>query len=98
MLLKDVRLTRIEHLRQVPGGKVKVEEKLGCDLALEEIAQRLCALFSTCDMANPRFYRYEEHLLGMLANYLRHSFSSTTQYLAIELVFPLLLLVKRQVL
>lgn len=49
-------------------------------------------------MANPRFYRYEEHLLGMLANYLRHSFSSTTQYLAIELVFPLLLLVKRQVL
>lgn len=59
MLLKDVKLTRIEHLKQVQGGKVKVEEKLGCDLALQEIAQRLCTLFSTCDMSNPRFYRYE---------------------------------------
>lgn len=51
-----------------------------------------------CDMGNPRFYKYEENLLGMLANYLRHSFSSTTQYLTIDLLFPLLLLVKRQVL
>lgn len=49
-------------------------------------------------MGNPRFYKYEENLLGMLANYLRYSFSSTTQYLSIDLLFPILLLVKRQIL
>lgn len=34
----------------------------------------------------------------MLSNYLLYSFSSTTQYLSIELLFPMILLIKRQIL
>lgn len=65
---------------------------------MEEVTRRLCALFTVCDMGNPRFYKYEENLLGILAGYLRASFSSTTQYLTIDMLFPLILLVKRQIL
>jgi hypothetical protein len=98
-LLEDVSVVRIEHLKQVQGGtKSKVEDKNHSDVAIQEITTRLCALFNMCDMGNPRFYKYEENLLGMLANYLRYSFSSTTQYLIIDMLFPILLLVKRQIL
>jgi hypothetical protein len=98
-LLKDVNVVRVEHLKQVAGGaKSKGEDKAHSDLAVQEITSRLCALFNMCDMGNPRFYKYEENLLGMLANYLRSSFSSTTQYLTIDLLFPILLLIKRQIL
>ena len=51
-----------------------------------------------CDMNNPRFYKYETNLLAILANYLHNSFSNTVQYLAIDLLFPVLLLIKRQIL
>lgn len=79
------------------GAKSKVEDKIHSDIAIQEITARLCALFNMCDMSNPRFYKYEENLLGMLANYLRSSFSSTTQYLTIDMLFPIILLVKRQI-
>lgn len=90
---------RVEHLRQVAGGtRGRVEEKAESDLAVEEVTRRMCALFSLCDMGNPRFYKYEQNLLGVLAGYLRASFSSTTQYLTIDMLFPLILIVKRQIL
>ena len=54
-------------------------------------------IFSICDMNNPRFYKYEINLLGLLGNYLQNSFSNTVQYLAIDMLFPILLLVKRQI-
>jgi hypothetical protein len=98
VLLKDVHVTRTEHLKQVTGGKVRTEDKVHSDLAIQEINHRLCTLFTMCDMNNFRFYKYEENLLGMLANYLRYSFSSTTQYLTIDLLFPMILLIKRQLL
>lgn len=66
------------------------------DLVISHIGDRLNQLFSLCDMNNTRFYKYEVNLLAMLANYLHHSFSSTVQYLCIDLLFPLLLLIKRQ--
>jgi hypothetical protein len=47
-------------------------------------------------MNNTRFYKYEANLLAVLANYLHNSFSTTVQYLSIDLLFPLLLLIKRQ--
>jgi len=86
-------------MKQVQGGaKSKVEDRNHSDIAIQEITTRLCALFNMCDMGNSRFYKYEENLLGMLANYLNSSFSSTTQYLTIDMLFPIILLVKRQIL
>lgn len=68
---------------KITNNRIKNEEKNETDLIIKEITHRIFTLFSTCDMNNSRFYKYEENLLGMLANYLRYSFSSTTQYLTI---------------
>jgi hypothetical protein len=65
---------------------------------LNELSFKINQLFTLCDMNNPRFYKYQANLLGTLANYLQHSFSNTTQYLAIDMFFPVLLLMKRQIL
>ena len=67
------------------------------DWVLLELARRCCSLMSLCDMASPRFYKYEANLLAALAGYLDHSFSATTKYLALDLFFPYLALVKRQI-
>ena len=48
-------------------------------------------------MNNSRFYKYEANLLGLLGRYLQNSFSNTVKYLAVDLMFPLLLLIKRQI-
>ena len=68
------------------------------DFVVGEISLRLRQLFSLCDMSNPRFYKYQGNLLALLAHYLQSSFSKTTQYLTIDTLFPLLLLMKRQLL
>lgn len=94
-LLQTVEVTRIEHLR-VSSRRAGKAEKAGSDCVVGDVAQRLSQLFGQCDMGSPRFYKYEANLLSVLGNYLSHAFSSTVQYLAIDLLFPLLLLVKRQ--
>jgi hypothetical protein len=60
VLLKDVSVVRIEHLIKVGGGaRIRKEDKIHSDLALEELSHRLCTLFNMCDMNNSRFYKYE---------------------------------------
>ena len=50
-----------------------------------------------CDMSSPRFYKYQANLLTALAAYVSNSFSPTTKYLTLDLLFPYLALVKRQI-
>jgi hypothetical protein len=78
--------------------KQKKEEKFESDFVISEIALRLNQLFSLCDMNNPRFYKYEANILAVLASYLHNSFSNTVQYIAIDMLFPVVLLIKRQIL
>lgn len=49
-------------------------------------------------MSKDKFYLYESRLLKLLGFYLNETTSNTTKYLTIEKIFPLLILVKRQVL
>ena len=81
----------------VGGGRSKKEEVNETDFVLGEISLRINQIFSICDMSNPRFYKYETNLLSLLGNYLQQSFSNTVQYLSIDMLFQLLLLVKRQI-
>ncbi len=76
----------------------KKEELEVNDFVVAEISLKINQLFTLCDMNNQRFYKYQANLLAVLANYLHNSFSNTTQYAAIDMLFPVLLLMKRQIL
>ena len=47
-------------------------------------------------MNKEKFYLYETKLLKLLGFYLNETTSHTTKYLTIEKIFPILLLLKRQ--
>lgn len=81
-----------------PLKQAKKEDITETDFVLCELSLKINQLFTLCDMNNPRFYKYQANLLAILANYLRHSFSNTSQYLALDMLFPVLLLMKRQIL
>ena len=68
------------------------------DFVIAEICIKINQLFTLCDMNNPRFYKYQANLMAVLANYLHNAFSNTAQYIAIDLLFPALILMKRQIL
>lgn len=52
----------------------------------------------TCDMKKDKFYIYQSRLLKLLGFYLNETTSNTTKYLIIDHLFPLLVLIKRQIL
>lgn len=97
---KDIELIRYEHLKlshPTSSRHMRKEEPNQTDFVLGNLCLRLNQLFNVCDMNNSRFYKYETHLLSLLANYLHNSFSNTVQYLAIDMLFPVLMLIKRQI-
>lgn len=100
-MTRDIKVVRSDHLKIVNSplkNCKRDEDNVEMDFVIAEIRLKMNQLFTLCDMGNARFYKYEVNLLVILANYLNSSFSNTTQYIAIDLLFPLLILIKRQIL
>lgn len=68
------------------------------DFVVEYIRHYMKEVLGTCDMKRDKFYVYESKLLKVLGVYLAEDTESTAKYLVVEQLFPLLLLVKRQIL
>ncbi len=54
-------------------------------------------LLSVCNMEQTKFYFYQTNILNTLAFVITHSNSLATSYQVIDIFFPLLLLIKRQI-
>lgn len=73
------------------------EQKKSTDYIISHIGRWLQSLFKSSNLDHPKFSVYEVNLLKILNFYLSSCSSKVAPYLVIQFMFPLLLLVKRQI-
>ena len=98
--LNDATIVKLQP-EQIKGNfkiddKGLIDIKRTADDVILYVGKWLQSLFRSANIDHPKFIAYEVNLLKVLNFYLTIAQSKVTPYLIIEMAFPLLMLIKRQ--